>query len=279
MHTKIKISKYSGFNGKIITATGFSMYYLQLKEGEYQLDVYEYKILSEIRRWMKKMTRESTRIDRIAKRIQTRTSKLIPDTAHDIMTGAIKNMMLAVLTGSEFTTREPIKDITLEEREKIAKEKLAVYRRTASLEGAGTGAGGILLGLADFPLLLSIKIKFLFELASVYGFDVKDLRERLFILYLFQLAFSSREKRLETYEKVINWDDYIDRHPISLETIDWRVWQQEYRDYIDLAKLLQLVPGIGAFVGAYANYRLLDELADTAINGYRLRRLKDKTLF
>ena len=32
--------------------------------------------------------------------------------------------------------------------------------KIAAAEGAGTGAGGILLGLADFPLLLTIKIKF-----------------------------------------------------------------------------------------------------------------------
>ncbi len=28
------------------------------------------------------------------------------------------------------------------------------------IEGAGTGAGGIFLGLSDFPLLLGIKVKF-----------------------------------------------------------------------------------------------------------------------
>jgi hypothetical protein len=32
------------------------------------------------------------------------------------------------------------------------------------------------------------------------------------------------------------------------------------------------VPGIGAVVGAYANYQLLDKLAETAINAYRMRR-------
>jgi hypothetical protein len=40
---------------------------------------------------------------------------------------------------------------------------------------------------------------------------------------------------------------------------------------MDIAKLLQLVPGIGAVVGAYANYKLVDKLGVTAINAYRLR--------
>jgi hypothetical protein len=40
-------------------------------------------------------------------------------------------------------------------------EKLNFYKKAAAASGAGTGAGGILLGLADFPLLLSLKMKFL----------------------------------------------------------------------------------------------------------------------
>ncbi|HEX8505766.1 MAG TPA: EcsC family protein, partial [Hymenobacter sp.] len=44
-----------------------------------------------------------------------------------------------------------------------------------------------------------------------------------------------------------------------------------YRDYIDLAKMAQLVPVIGAAVGAVANYRLIEQLGETAMNCYRLR--------
>ena len=51
--------------------------------------------------------------------------------------------------------------------------------KIAAAEGAGTGAGGILLGLADFPLLLGIKIKFLFDAATLYGFDTSNKEERL----------------------------------------------------------------------------------------------------
>src|SRR5690606_34483057 len=132
----------------------------------------------------------------------------------------------------------------------------STYRKTAVIEGAGTGAGGILLGIADFPLLLSIKMKFLFEAAAVYGFDTSEYEERLFILHVFQLAFSSDEKRKETFYIIEDWEE----QKKSLVDMDWRVFQQEYRDYIDLVKMFQLIPGIGAVVGAYANYNLLDQL-------------------
>lgn len=148
-------------------------------------------------------------------------------------------------------------------------KKMEVYQRTALVEGAGTGAGGILLGLADFPLLLTIKMKFLFEIASIYGYDTSEYLERLFILHVFQLAFSSDDTRTEALRTIENWET----RKASIRDMDWRQFQQEYRDYIDLAKLLQLMPGIGAFVGAYANKNLLKHLGETAINAYRLRIL------
>ena len=45
-------------------------------------------------------------------------------------------------------------------------------------DGAVTGAGGIVLGLADFPLWLTLKLKLLYEIAALYGHNVKDYKER-----------------------------------------------------------------------------------------------------
>ena len=67
-------------------------------------------------------------------------------------------------------------------------------RFVASIGGGGiTGAGGILLGLADFPLLIGIKMKLLYNITALYGHDVTDYKERVYLLYIFQLAFSSQE--------------------------------------------------------------------------------------
>jgi len=186
----------------------------------------------------------------------------------------MKNMVKAVLFGSKFVTDVPLLQGSLQHREKLVEEKVKHYKRTAALSGAGTGAGGIFLGLADFPILLSLKLKFLFDAATIYGFDVRDYKERLYILYIFQLAFSSQESRNIIYAKIQDWDTKVQVMPTDVESFDWRSFQQEYRDFIDLAKMLQLFPGIGAFVGAYANYKLMNSLGDTAMNAYRLRMLK-----
>ena len=62
----------------------------------------------------------------------------------------------------------------------------------------------------------------------------------------------------------------------TLDQFDWRRFQQEYRDYIDLAKMAQMLPLIGAPVGMIVNYRLLDRLGETAINAYRMRWFEER---
>jgi hypothetical protein len=110
----------------------------------------------------------------------------------------------------------------------------------------------------------------LLEIAAAYGHDVKDPGERIFILHIFQLAFSSQQHRNVVYQIILKW---INDTEVRSEQPDWRKFQQEYRDYIDLAKLIQLIPGIGAVVGAYVNHKLTQQLGDTAMNAYRVRSL------
>lgn len=233
---------------------------------------YTIKVQDEIAIWQRKMTRRSGMINRFSKATQTKVNGLIPQKVHQVITESIKNMVKATLAGSNITTKkQQATGLNLYERDELFKEKLSAFRKTAVVEGAGTGAGGIMLGLADFPLLLSIKMKFLFEAAAVYGFDTNEYEERLFILHVFQLAFSSEEIRKETLATIENWE----QQKSFIADMDWRDFQQEYRDHIDLVKMFQLIPGFGAIVGAFANYNLLDQLGETAKNSYRLRYLQE----
>ncbi|MBO1001691.1 EcsC family protein [Pseudogracilibacillus auburnensis] len=231
---------------------------------------YEKKVNEDLLLWRSKVLKPSNLFNQWSKKAQVKINAMIPEKAHQIITESMKSMVKATLVGSNMTTKKrPMTEMKLFEQDELVKEKLTSYRKTAVIEGAGTGAGGILLGLVDFPLLLSIKMKFLFEAAAIYGFDTEEYEERLFILHVFQLAFSSDNHRKETFYIIENWEEEKRR----LMDMDWRVFQQEYRDYIDLIKLFQLIPGFGAIVGAYANHNLMDTLGETAINAYRMRIL------
>ena len=228
---------------------------------------YEKQALSELEFWKIKQIKKSSSLNRAAKRVQTKINQWIPKKVHSVITESIKGMVQTALAGSSIKSIEPLAGAGLEQREKLALEKAEVYKKTAAIEGAGTGAGGILLGLADFPLLLSIKLKFLYDISSIYGYDPKEYENRVYILYVFLLAFSSDEKRRDTLAILENWEDRKE----ALIQLDWQTFQQEYRDYLDIKKLLQLVPGIGAVVGFYVNYQLLDQLGETAKFAFRMR--------
>jgi uncharacterized protein (DUF697 family) len=236
-----------------------------------QTQIYEDQAKYELGLWQEKMQKKESVTGWIARGVQEKINHVIPEKIHQVVTEAIRHMVKAVLTGSEYTSAQPLNYASLEERESLVNKKISAYKKMAAVEGAGTGAGGFLLAMADFPLLLGLQIKLLFEIASLYGYNVKDYQERLFILHVFMLSFSSQEKRIESYHKILNWEATSRSCLISLYGFDWRTFQQEYRDYIDLAKLLQLIPGVGAVVGAVANHRLVDKLGETAMNAYRIR--------
>lgn len=218
-------------------------------------------------------------LQNLSQSMQTKINRMLPEKAHQTITAAIKGVVHTALFTAEYTPKNaPSRGASLKDCDDKAEQTRSFYKKLAAAEGAGTGAGGIMLALADFPLLIGIKMKFLFELAHVYGYSTKDIRERLFILYVFQLAFSGVDKRTELLPKLKAWDSRPTVPPSDKqleEQVNWRELQQEYRDTIDFRKMLQLLPGIGAIVGAWANYDLLDELGETGMNAYRLRWLKD----
>ncbi len=232
---------------------------------------FEKQAFKQLKIWQAQMLEKPGLFNGMAKRLQTRINNIIPQKVHEAITTVIKQMVRGVLFGAEFTSAAAIIDKPLEEREAIADNKIDFYRKTAAVEGGITGAGGLLLGLADFPILMSIKLKLLFELAGTYGHEVTNYKERLYILYIFQLAFCSDEQRKSCYLRMQDWDSVAKTLPADINDFDWRTFQQEYRDYIDLAKMAQLIPVIGAPVGVIVNNRLLRKLGKTAKMAYRMR--------
>lgn len=181
-------------------------------------------------------------------------------------------MVRGVLYGSTYTTSSiPDPELSFIHREALIKSKIDSYAKTGAAEGGITGAGGFFLSMADFPVLIGIKLKLLFEIATLYGYNVKDFKERLYILYIFQLAFSSSNAASKVFIHIQDWDKKLEILPENADNFDWKTFQQEYRDYIDIAKLAQLIPFVGVAVGAVANYKLIKKLGRTAMMAYRLR--------
>ena len=226
---------------------------------------------SELKVWQKKMLRKPSLLNKFSKRIQTKINSWIPEKIHNAITVTIKQMIRGVLFGAKYTTSKPLMNVSLLVRENKVRKKIETYKTTAAVEGGVTGAGGILLGFVDFPVLIGIKIKLLFDIAVLYGFDINDYKERVYLLHIFELAFSSDSHRRDVYLKMTDWENKSKNLPGDMNQFDWRNFQQEYRDYLDIAKMAQLIPVIGAPIGFIVNYRLIKKLGNTAMNAYRMR--------
>ena len=240
------------------------------------MDEYQQEILSELKAWQRQMLQKPSLFNQLSKTVQVKINTWIPEKVHQAITATIKQMIRGVLFGAHYTTAKPLSGLSIREQEEAARQRIKFYKNTAAVEGGITGAGGILLGFADFPILIGLKLKLLFDICSMYGFNVKDYKERVYILHIFELAFSSHVHRRNVYLKMVDWDQKSKELPEDIHQFDWRNFQQEYRDYIDLAKMAQLIPIIGAPVGFVVNSRLVNKLGKTAMNAYRMRRLEKK---
>ncbi|XID94567.1 EcsC family protein [Paenibacillaceae bacterium WGS1546] len=240
---------------------------------------YERKAREEIAAWERQLFKPPGWLERTSKTFGNRINRMIPSKVQNIITTTIKSVVRTALFGAEYTPQRPVqRTLDLELNDQEAKRLFSLYQKIAVAEGAGTGAGGIFLNVVDFPALIAIKMKFLFELAHNYGYDTKHFSERVFILKVFQMAYCGPEQRAQLLHSIKSWDcekELWSSDADYSKNMDWETFQKEYRDAIDFRKMLQMVPGIGAAAGAWANYTILEELGQTATNAYRLRRLNE----
>lgn len=223
----------------------------------------------QVKVWKIGLLKEEKLLKRMTKRVQIKINEKIPQPVHNVITQTVKGIIHSVFYGIKYIPGEPPRTgLSLKERDKTAREVIDRYRKIASVEGAGTGVGGFLLGITDFPALIAIKMRMLFELAHVYGYGTRSRKERLFVLYIFQITFTTAAQRKRLLPVVEEWDKF------NYAGLDWEQFQKDYRDALDFRKMMQLIPGIGAVVGAWANYGLLGELGLSAMNCYRIRYLK-----
>lgn len=238
--------------------------------------LYELQQLRRLKRWQHNMNHAPSRFNKLSARFQKRFNAFIPDKIHNAITAVIKKMVQGVLFTSEYIKPEVVPGKNLQEIEQSVQRRLEYYRSTAAVEGGVTGFSGIIGSMADFPALLAIKLKFLYDVAALYGYNTRDFRERVYLLYIFQLAFSNPVNRAYVFTHLAFWAVSSQQIPSDVHQLDWRDFQQQYRDYLDLAKLAQMLPGIGAAVGVVVNYRLLNQLGTTAIMCYRMRWFAEK---
>ena len=231
-------------------------------------------VRAEVEAWRARVLKRPGLWDRATRGTQERINRIIPERVHAVITASVEAMTKGILFGSDLIAARPLADGSLAARERRARATVRRYRTTASVEGGVAGAGGFVLAAADFPALMAIKVRMLGEVVGAYGWggdpDGDSGRERLFLLHIFHLTFASAKRRPEALADLERWIAGTDQ-PEAITDYDWRRFQIEYRDYIDLAKLAQMIPLVGAPIGAVVNWRLVDRLGETAMMACRMR--------
>lgn len=244
------------------------------------MDSYENRIKVELRLWENNILSKTGFFEGISRRMQKKIDALLPEKFHETLTKAMEIAINSVLKGIDLIPIDEkkiaaAKDIDLRTIDGEVDKIIDRYKKIGAASGAGTGAGGVLAMTLDYPALIAVKLKMLQEVAQTFGYNIKEQKERIFILKVFLLAFSGDASRRKVYQEVKEWD-LLQEVPSTKETtcenyMDWREFYTEYKESIEFQKMLQILPGIGAVVGAWANYNLVQELGDTARNAYRLR--------
>ncbi|NYF25450.1 EcsC family protein [Sporosarcina sp. JAI121] len=175
---------------------------------------------------------------------------------------------------------------TLEDVEKLdistmdtAVEKITGNRKKiATFQGAGTGIGGIFTLTIDIPLLLSLQLKTLQDIAICYGYDPKIKEERLFIVKCMQFVSADivgKQAILAQLSQFDNPDDSTKREVLS-ELQGWREVIFSFRDQFGWKKLFQMIPIAGLVFGAFINRSAVNDIAEAGKMLYRKRRIMER---
>lgn len=159
----------------------------------------------------------------------------------------------------------------------------AKYKSLLFAEGAVTGATGAVGLIADVPALMIGCLRAVGEYATYYGFDINNQRERIFALGILQQASSptdaSKAAAIAELSKISA--DIAKRATWkNLEKSTFVKIVQKIAEELGVrltkAKLAQVVPVFGSFVGGGFNAYYVSNVCEAAHYLYRERFLTEK---
>jgi hypothetical protein len=176
-----------------------------------------------------------------------------------------------------------VHQLDLEHVDKTVGYLAAKYKVTAAAEGAATGSLGAAGIAVDIPALVAIAMRGVCEYATYYGFDVSIEGERAFAMTILGAASSStvaaKQVALAELTKLSvliaqrkTWAEL--QQLLSVQVI--KKIAQALGMRLTKAKLAQIVPLVGAGVGAGFNGWYVGSVTDTAYHLYRERFLIEK---
>lgn len=176
-----------------------------------------------------------------------------------------------------------VHELDLEDVDKVVGYLAAKYKGIALVQGAGTGAAGILGIPPNLVALLTLNLRAIGEYATYYGFNISLQQERLFAMNVLGLASSPTDASKGLAMAQLT--------RIAQDTAKKSAWSQlEQHSFVQVmqqiakalgvrltkAKVAQIVPVAGAVVGGGFDSYFTSKVCDAAYFLYRERFLAQK---
>jgi hypothetical protein len=168
---------------------------------------------------------------------------------------------------------EAIEDLQrrpLEDCDRLAEDVGRVACGLSVVEGAVTGAGGILTTAIDVPILFTLALRTILRIGHCYGYLLDCPEDRAYALQVLIIGVSgSREKRLERL------CDLHELEEMAIEESQEDIVIEELASFLFQLEGLEAIPGLGIASGALLNYTFMQRVVVAARSVFEERRLRE----
>jgi EcsC protein family len=158
----------------------------------------------------------------------------------------------------------------LEECDRLALRVGVGSKVWATIEGAATGAGGILTTMVDVPLLFVLSLRTIIKIGQCYGYPLDKRSDQCFVMGVMVAALSdslvTKQNRLKSLRAV---------ETLLLEEVQEEILAEEALSFLFQLEIFEGVPGVGMISGAVLNHRFMQRVDNTARRVFQERWLHD----
>ena len=158
----------------------------------------------------------------------------------------------------------------LEECDRLAIAVGATAEAIAAVEGAATGAGGVITTLLDVPLLFVLGLTTIRKIGHCYGYPLERHKDRHFVLGVMIAAMAgSLEVRRERINRLRELEELL------IEETQEDLLTEEALSFLFQLEIFAGIPGVGIISGAVLNWLFMRRVEEAARMVFQERWLRD----
>jgi hypothetical protein len=195
-------------------------------------------------------------------------ARVFVDRAYDFSEFLADRRQIMRRTGVEHI--EDLQSRSLEECDRLAESVGRAACALSTVQGAVTGAGGIISTALDVPLNFALAMRTILRIGHCYGYLLDCTEDRAYTLQILIIGVSgSRETRLERLDNLHELEE------MAIEEAQEDIVVEELASFLFQLEELEAIPGLGTASGAVLNYIFMRRVELAARRVFQERRLRE----